>query len=91
MSKLKDYFIAERGRAADLSKRTLAAPSFLRAIAEGERPCPPKLAVSIEVETGGAVTRKDLFPKDWREIWPELAANDPAPAEQTADQGVAHG
>ena len=73
MTKLKDYFSAERGRAAYLSKRTGAAPSFLRSIAEGARPCPPKLAVSIEVETGRAVTRKDLFPADWADIWPELA------------------
>lgn len=77
MSKLQDYFSAERGRAAALAKRTKAAPAFLRAIAAGERPCPPKLAVRIEFDTANAVTRKDLLPKDWREIWPELAANDP--------------
>lgn len=27
----------------------------------------------IERATGGAVTRKDLRPDDWQEIWPELA------------------
>jgi len=83
MSKLQDYFNAERGRAAALAKKTTAAPSFLRAIAAGERPCPPKLAVSIEVETSRAVTRKDLLPNDWRAIWPELAANE-ATTEHTA-------
>jgi DNA-binding transcriptional regulator YdaS (Cro superfamily) len=32
-----------------------------------------KTAVAIEQFTGGEVTRKDLFPADWQQIWPELA------------------
>lgn len=30
------------------------------------------LCVAIEQATAGAVTRKDLRPNDWAEIWPEL-------------------
>lgn len=46
--------------------------AFLRAIAAGERPCPHKLAVKIDTFTGGEVSRRDLFPSDWQENWPEL-------------------
>lgn len=31
-----------------------------------------KLSVSIEQNSGGAVTRKDLHPTDWFKIWPEI-------------------
>ena len=41
--------------------------------AKNARPIPPKQCVRIEQVTGGAVTRKDLRPDDYREIWPELA------------------
>lgn len=33
----------------------------------------PELAVTIEKESHGAVTRKDLFPEKWPLIWPELS------------------
>ncbi len=50
-----------------------ASVAFLRAIATGKRPCPTKLAVKIESFTKREVTRRDLFPDDWHEVWPELA------------------
>lgn len=31
-----------------------------------------KLCVRIERATAGAVTRRDLRPDDWADIWPEL-------------------
>lgn len=34
---------------------------------------PEKSAVAIEVATQGAVSRRDLRPNDWQDIWPELA------------------
>lgn len=36
--------------------------------------------VAIERATGGAVTRRDLRPDDWQDIWPELAVAEPAQA-----------
>lgn len=42
--------------------------------------------VSIERATGGQVTRQDLRPNDWADVWPELAAQQ---AVETAE--VAHG
>lgn len=35
-------------------------------------PMPVKVAVRIEQVTNGKVSRQDLFPNDWKEIWPEL-------------------
>jgi DNA-binding transcriptional regulator YdaS (Cro superfamily) len=31
------------------------------------------LAAQIEKQSHGLVTRKDLFPKSWNLVWPELA------------------
>lgn len=42
------------------------------------RGVPLEQCVPIERETNGAVTRKDLRPNDWHEIWPELATTPPA-------------
>lgn len=36
-------------------------------------PLGPAHCSAIERVTGGAVTRRDLRPDDWQEIWPELA------------------
>lgn len=43
----------------------------------------PLYCVAIERATNGAVTRQDLRPDDWREIWPELVES-PASAAGTA-------
>lgn len=40
----------------------------------GIRPVPVERCAVVERLTGGEVTRKDLRPDDWHEIWPELAA-----------------
>jgi DNA-binding transcriptional regulator YdaS (Cro superfamily) len=52
------------------------------------REVPPKQCVRIEQLTQGAVTRRDLRPKDWLEYWPELAAA-PASIAQAATESVA--
>ncbi|MGU7780503.1 YdaS family helix-turn-helix protein [Burkholderia sp. PU8-34] len=39
----------------------------------GRRPIAIDKCVAIERATVGAVTRRDLRPDDWQEIWPELA------------------
>ena len=40
---------------------------------KGVRPVPAKHCTAIERATGGQVTRRDLRPDDWQDIWPELA------------------
>lgn len=56
--------------------------------------------VPIERATDGAVTRRDLRPNDWRDIWPELVDSENKPAKtiaskahvatETVAQGVVH-
>jgi DNA-binding transcriptional regulator YdaS (Cro superfamily) len=48
---------------------SLQAVCFWR---DGEREVNPKVCVMIEQLTNGKVTRKDLRPNDWKQIWPEL-------------------
>ena len=47
-------------------------------MADGRKPIPAVHGAAIEAFTGGAVTRKHLFPNDWARIWPELAAYEAA-------------
>lgn len=39
---------------------------------KGIRPIPTEYGWPIECETGGAVTRREMFPSKWMHIWPEL-------------------
>lgn len=41
------------------------------------RPIPVERMVAIERATNGRVTRKDLHPDGWRDMWPELAFSEP--------------
>jgi DNA-binding transcriptional regulator YdaS (Cro superfamily) len=54
----------------------------------GKRGLPHEHGASIERLTGGAVTRKDLWPQDWQRIWPELAL--PTTQEAAAQQALVH-
>lgn len=66
------------------SQKALARELGISSVAVGQwgrnsaasRGVPPKQCVRIEQLTSGKVTRRELRPDDWREIWPELAAND---------------
>lgn len=49
---------------------------------EGRR-TPIEHCPEIERRTCGAVTRRDLRPNDWQQIWPELAQ----PSTQTKEVG----
>lgn len=74
MEKLKTYLmklsVAER---AQFAERCGTTWPFLRNVAYGYRVAGEKLCVSIEKESIAAVTRRDLRPDDWADIWPELA------------------
>lgn len=52
--------------------------------ASGPRVPPLERCVPIERATEGAVTRRDLRPDDWREIWPELVDITTPTTEQPA-------
>ena len=66
-------------RAAEIvgSQRSLAehigvTPGAVSQWALGLYVVPVERAVQIERVTDGAVTRRDLRPDDWGDIWPEL-------------------
>lgn len=42
-------------------------------MASGKKPIPIQHMTAIERFTGGAVTRQQMRPADWADIWPELA------------------
>lgn len=60
------------GTIAAASKLGVKPPAVSDWLAK-KRPIPIKRCVQIEELTQGAVTRRDLRPDDWAEIWPELA------------------
>lgn len=45
----------------------------LQNVAYGSKPISARLAVAIEQNSGGAVTRQEMVP-DFKSIWPELEA-----------------
>lgn len=59
--------VTETAKALDV---TVQAVCFWR---DGLRKLSPEKCSAIEVATNGAITRKDLRPDDWQEIWLELA------------------
>lgn len=70
---LKAYLHAERGRLVALSRAIDAHPSDVSRWARGERPIPIPFGYPIERETGGQVTRREMFPLCTIErVWPEL-------------------
>ncbi|MGL5470040.1 MAG: transcriptional regulator [Shewanella sp.] len=47
----------------------------------GLRPVPARRCYAIESASKGAVTRRDLRPHDWQELWPELATENDSAAK----------
>lgn len=71
---LKTYLAAERGRLVALSRAIDAHASDVSRWASGERPVPIPFGLPIEIETGGQVTRLEMFPPlVIKRVWPELA------------------
>ena len=63
--------------------------SQLAAKLDGRVPS-PELCVQIERASGGAVSRRDLRPDDWGDIWPELIDDEhPWIARGAATKGAA--
>lgn len=69
---LKTYLDRERGTATRLAAAIGVSLSYLSQMSDGSSAINPKRCVAIEEATEKAVTRKDLRPNDWAEIWPEL-------------------
>lgn len=56
-----------------LAKVCGVSPQAVSQWVKGTRPISERRCVAIEKATKRAVTRQELRPDDWQEIWPELA------------------
>jgi DNA-binding transcriptional regulator YdaS (Cro superfamily) len=70
---LKDYISEKRGRSVALARAIDVCQPDVSMWASGKRPIPVAYGAKIEIATDGLVTRQELFPDTWQEIWPELA------------------
>lgn len=81
--KLSAWLDVERGRGVQLATSIGVSPVLISQWSGGPRPRVPPIerCVPIERATGGQVTRADLRPDDYLDIWPELGTQ---PAEVAA-------
>lgn len=70
--KLSEYLQIPGNTQIDLANKVCLSQSMISQLANGLRPVPITTCVLIEQATNGQVTRKDLRPDDWLQIWPEL-------------------
>lgn len=70
---LDQWVIQERGRQAALAGALGVKPPVVADWRTGKKSVPVPRCAAIERLTGGAVTRQELRPNDWSDIWPELA------------------
>ena len=84
MDELKIWLGHEHGRQVQLARLLGVKPPVVNAWLSHRRPLPLRHAAAIERFTGGAITRKQMFPDDWDRIWPELATDTDSPQTQHA-------
>ena len=77
---LRDIPAPER---AAFAARCGTSYAHLRNVGYGQKTCGEKLAVQLEKITGGALSRREMRPNDWWEIWPELAEDSPTSKKVT--------
>jgi DNA-binding transcriptional regulator YdaS (Cro superfamily) len=84
--KLSEYISQERGRGASIATAIGVSPQQVYQWANGSRPTPKDHGAQIEIATGGAVTRQEMFPDDWQRMWPELIQSKTNRTSATAEQ-----
>ena len=70
--KLREWTKEVAGRPIELATAIGASPVLISQWSTGKRLVPIERCVPIERATLGEVSRRDLRPDDWHEIWPEL-------------------
>jgi DNA-binding transcriptional regulator YdaS (Cro superfamily) len=78
MSPITSYLSSAGITQLEFAKRIGVSQSMVYQMIVGIRPVSEKTCVRIETATNGAVSRRDLRPNDWAEIWPELATQQEA-------------
>jgi DNA-binding transcriptional regulator YdaS (Cro superfamily) len=79
--KLQIWANKERGRGLLLAKALGVQPPSVSDWITGKKRVPVERCAAIERATGGEVTRRDLRPDDYLDIWPELANVQAEPAQ----------
>lgn len=82
--KLKEYLRTKPGEQKLLAAALGVSRSQMSQMVSGLCHINEKRCVFIEEFTKGNVSRKDLRPNDWYEIWPELATQEQTESEVTA-------
>ena len=70
--------IESAGSASELARKIGVTPQAICFWRDGLRKIPAEKCSAIELATSGSVTRRDLRPNDWQQIWPELQEVDHA-------------
>ncbi|MBY0453325.1 MAG: helix-turn-helix domain-containing protein [Burkholderiaceae bacterium] len=74
---LQDWLKKARGRQTALAIDLGIKPPQVSKWIKNKNPIPVIHMARIEAFTGGAVTRQEMCPSDWKTIWPELAEKKP--------------
>ncbi|MBC2768579.1 transcriptional regulator [Pusillimonas minor] len=69
------------GSASALAREIGVSTQAICFYRDGKRRLPVEKCSAIERATKGAVTRQELRPDDWAQIWPELVTSPPPNAE----------
>lgn len=77
------------GSQAEMARILDITPGMVSQLANGHRPVPIEHCLAIERAASGKVTRQALRPKDFRRIWPDLAAADPTLEAQMTEAAQA--
>jgi DNA-binding transcriptional regulator YdaS (Cro superfamily) len=89
MDKFIEWLNAVAGRRVRLAEHLGIKPPVVSEWVTSKRSVPIVHAVSIERFTGGAITRRDLFPSSWGDIWPEMVTDEfPWPELASPQQAV---
>ncbi|MBV6304905.1 helix-turn-helix domain-containing protein [Candidimonas humi] len=78
MNAIASFLAASGLTQSEFGRQVGLNQSMVYQLIKGLRPVPEKVCVRIERATAGAVTRRDLRPDDWADIWPELKEADHA-------------
>ena len=78
----KNWIGSKRGVGVHLAMFLKVPPSFVSKMASGEKPIPIAHMAAIEAFTKGEVTRQEMCPDRWQDIWPELIQDRKDPAAQ---------
>lgn len=90
MHQILDYLRALPPSERDgFARRCGTTVGYLRKAVSIRQRIRPETCAAIERATAGAVTRQDLRPDDWRDIWPELAESEPKQPAALARQSLA--